>query len=264
MASISPSIGTGFGAVKHAKLSDAIVEELERMILEGVLAPGDRLPSERALAVQFSVSRPSLREAIQTLEAKGLVSRIQGGGTFINEQSWQGVAEPLFQLMKTHPESQFDLLEFRHALEGICAYYAAERGTDADRKQLAESVAAINQIPLHETRLLHHANAIMAFFLKMAEASHNVVVLQVMHSLKPLLQQSIEEILKQLLNRPETQQRVAHHREHLLNMIVEHKPELARQASHEHLAYIEETLLDVSRETTRMQRSLRRLRGGNK
>lgn len=264
MTSISPKAGPAFGAVRHAKLADAIVEELERMILEGVLSPGEKLPSERDLAVQFNVSRPSLREAVQKLEAKGLVTRKQGGGTFVSEQSWQNVAEPLFQLMMSHPESQFDLLEFRHALEGICAYYAALRGTETDGKQLAECIATIHKIPLKEAHLKDHANAVMAFFLKMAEASHNVVVLQMMHSLKPLLLQNIEENLKQLLLRPDAQRQVAHHRGHLLNMIVERKPELARQASHEHLAYIEETLLDVSRETTRMERSLRRIRGEEK
>ena len=264
MTSSTPTSGPLYGAVRHAKLADAIVEEIERMLLEGVLAPGEKLPSERVLAARFNVSRPSLREAIQKLEAKGLVIRKQGGGTFISEQSWQGVTEPLFQLMLNHPESQFDLLEFRHALEGICAYYAAVRGTESDGEQLADCVAAINVIPVEEACLSEHANAVMAFFLKMAEASHNVVVLQIMHCLKPLLLQNIEENLKRLLTRTDAQKQVANHRGQLLAMIVERKPELARQASHEHLAYIEETLLDVNRETTRMERSLRRIRSGHK
>ncbi len=52
------------------KLADAIVAELEQMILEGSLQPGQKLPPERELAIQFQVSRPSLREAIQRLEAE--------------------------------------------------------------------------------------------------------------------------------------------------------------------------------------------------
>lgn len=45
------------------KLSDMIVQQLEKRILDGVLKPGDRLPPERQLAEEFGVSRPSLREA---------------------------------------------------------------------------------------------------------------------------------------------------------------------------------------------------------
>ena len=102
--------------IKAAKLSDVILQQLENMILEGSLAPGEKLPPERELAKQFEVSRPSLREAIQKLEAKGLVTRRQGGGTFVKNQLEEGLTDPLFDLISKHPESQFDLLEFRHAL----------------------------------------------------------------------------------------------------------------------------------------------------
>ena len=72
--------------VKQAKLSDIILQQLETMILEGSLKPGQKLPAERELAKQFDVSRPSLREAIQKLEAKNLVTRRQGGGTYVSDK----------------------------------------------------------------------------------------------------------------------------------------------------------------------------------
>ena len=59
--------------VNVPKLSDAIMHQLESMILEGSLKPGDRLPPERQLAEQLGVSRPSLREAIQRLAARGML-----------------------------------------------------------------------------------------------------------------------------------------------------------------------------------------------
>lgn len=80
------------------------------MILEGSLKPGQKLPPERELAIQFEVSRPSLREAIQKLEAKGLLMRRQGGGTYVKEQLWQTLADPIVELMNSDPESQYDLL----------------------------------------------------------------------------------------------------------------------------------------------------------
>ncbi len=124
--------------IKPAKLSDQIVRQLEQMLLEGSFAAGQKLPTERELAEQFDVSRPSVREALQKLGAKGLVLRKQGGGTFVCDSLVGGLTDPLFELIGRHPESQFDLLEFRHALEGICAYYAALRGTANDFNQIKQ------------------------------------------------------------------------------------------------------------------------------
>ena len=100
--------------LKQAKLSDVIQSQLETMILEGSLLPGEKLPPERELAKQFDVSRPSLREAIQKLETKNLIVRKQGGGTFVSNDILSGLSDPLFDLMSKNNESQFDLLEFRH------------------------------------------------------------------------------------------------------------------------------------------------------
>lgn len=60
-----------YSKIRQPKLSDVIEQQLEFLILEGTLRPGEKLPPERELAKQFDVSRPSLREAIQRLEAKG-------------------------------------------------------------------------------------------------------------------------------------------------------------------------------------------------
>ena len=60
--------------VKQPKISDVIMGQLEEMVLEGTLKPGQKLPPERELAKQFEVSRPSLREAVQKLSAKGILN----------------------------------------------------------------------------------------------------------------------------------------------------------------------------------------------
>lgn len=69
-----------YSKIRQPKLSDVIEQQLEFLILEGTLRPGEKLPPERELAKQFDVSRPSLREAIQRLEAKGLLLRRQEAG----------------------------------------------------------------------------------------------------------------------------------------------------------------------------------------
>jgi GntR family transcriptional repressor for pyruvate dehydrogenase complex len=72
----------GFAWVSQRRLSDDIVSQLEALILEGSLKTGEHLPAERLLAERFGVSRPSLREAIQKMVAKGLLVSRQGGGNY--------------------------------------------------------------------------------------------------------------------------------------------------------------------------------------
>jgi DNA-binding FadR family transcriptional regulator len=90
-----------YSKIRQPKLSDVIEQQLEFLILEGTLRPGEKLPPERELAKQFDVSRPSLREAIQRLEAKGLLLRRQGGGTFVQSSLWQSFSDPLVELLST-------------------------------------------------------------------------------------------------------------------------------------------------------------------
>ena len=84
-----------FDQVRQRRLSDDIVDRLEGMILEGTLTSGQRLPAERVLAEQFGVSRPSLREAIQKLVAKGLLVSRQGGGQFCRRVSGVHFQRPI-------------------------------------------------------------------------------------------------------------------------------------------------------------------------
>ena len=94
--------------VRTKKLSDEIMERIESMLIDGTFLSGQKMPSERELALKFAVSRPSVREAIQKLEAKGLVERKQGGGTFVKRRMNTLVTDPLMALLTTRPETQFD------------------------------------------------------------------------------------------------------------------------------------------------------------
>lgn len=104
-----------YGKIYQPKLSDVIEQKLRYLILEGILRPDEKLPPERELAKRFEVSRPSLREAIQRLEAKGLIRHRQGHGTFLHSNLWQSFSDPLTELLAEHPESEYDLFEIRHA-----------------------------------------------------------------------------------------------------------------------------------------------------
>ena len=249
-----------YSKINQPKISDVIMGQLEQMILEGSIQPGQKLPPERELALQFEVSRPSLREAIQKLEAKGLLMRRQGGGTYVKEQLWQSLADPIVELMHSDSESQYDLLEFRHATEGMMAYFAALRGNDADTQNIKRTIMDVEVQA--EKGIEEQAKAIVRFYRAIAEASHNVAMLHLVLSLSPVLHKNVAQNLELLSRREEASTIANDHRLALLAAIVRRDPEAAREASNEHLSYIEEVMLSVREEDSRLQRSLRRLKSG--
>ena len=228
-----------YSKIRQPKLSDVIEQQLEFLILEGTLRPGEKLPPERELAKQFDVSRPSLREAIQRLEAKGLLLRRQGGGTFVQSSLWQSFSDPLVELLSDHPESQYDLLETRHALEGIAAYYAALRSTDEDKERIRELHHAI-ELAQQSGDLDAESNAVLQYQIAVTEAAHNVVLLHLLRCMEPMLAQNVRQNFELLYSRREMLPLVSSHRTRIFEAIMAGKPEEAREASHRHLAFIEE------------------------
>ncbi|BAP43430.1 FCD domain-containing protein [Pseudomonas sp. 21LCFQ02] len=251
----------GFGQVRQRRLSDDIVEQLEKMILEGTLKAGGRLPAERVLAEQFGVSRPSLREAIQKLTAKGLLISRQGGGNYVAENLGSTFSDPLLQLLESSPDAQRDLLEFRHTLEASCAYYAALRATDLDRERLRQAFDALQDCYARAEQEggVEEAAADANFHLAIAEASHNAVLLHTIRGLFDLVRRNVViNIGGMYQQRSETRDMlIAQHRE-LYEAIIEGRAEDARSVSSRHLMYVQEVLEEVRQQGERAARAERR------
>ena len=252
-----------FAHIQQRRLSDEIVEQLETMILEGVLQAGERLPAERKLAEQFGVSRPSLREAIQKLVAKGLLVSRQGGGNYVSKEVGTTFSDPLLGLLAEKHDAQKDLLEFRHTLEGACAYYAALRATPADHERLAAAFAQLEACyeGSAENCRVEEGLADARFHLAIAEASHNVVLLHTIRGLFDLLRGNvITNIGGMYTQRSETRAMLIEQHRSLYQAIKAGDAELARQLSNQHIEYVCEVLAEVDEEQLRVQRSERRKR----
>ena len=175
-----------FARVDHASVAGEVVRQVEMLLLEGTLRPGDRLPGERELSLMFDVSRPTLRQALAELEAKGLIEARQGGGTFVAEVMRSVFAEPIVGLFASHPRATDDYLEFRAEVEAVAARLAAERATDADKAILTRVIEAMRAAhrlddPAEEARLD------VEFHIAIVDASHNIVLIQTLRSIYNLL-----------------------------------------------------------------------------
>src|SRR2546426_12779268 len=73
--------------VRKTRIYEEVASQIQRLISEGRLRPGDHLPPERELAGRFGVSRPPARDAIRVLELMGLLEPRQGGGTVVKDLS---------------------------------------------------------------------------------------------------------------------------------------------------------------------------------
>src|SRR5688572_3824884 len=78
----------------EASLTEQLVESMKSWVLQGALAPGERLPPERELAALFKVSRSSLRQALKTLEVMGVLEARQGSGTYLTESAETILKQP--------------------------------------------------------------------------------------------------------------------------------------------------------------------------
>lgn len=124
------------GAAEHgprrSTLSADLVEHLQRRIVRGEMAPGERLPAEGEIAAAFGVSRSVVRDAMRMLAARGLVDVRQGSGTVVTLPDDSAFSDALVALLLRSPLTVDDLLDARLAVEGQTAALAAERGTEED------------------------------------------------------------------------------------------------------------------------------------
>jgi GntR family transcriptional repressor for pyruvate dehydrogenase complex len=221
-----------FKTVKHVRVSDEIVNQIRRLISEGHLKPGERLPSERELIKEFGVSRPSLREALNSLVAMGFLEVKRAKRTFVKSVTSERIQDPLSLLIKTDTQKIFDLIEVRKATETWGAYHAAQRATEEDIHQL-EGIIEEMRKAFEEGRSWEKQDA--DFHLAMAQTTHNTIQTHLMSTIYDLLRESVARVftergkVKKLLYQ--------HHR--IFNAIKNHSPDKARERILEHLNYVE-------------------------
>ncbi|WP_127901586.1 FadR/GntR family transcriptional regulator [Solirhodobacter olei] len=179
-----------FQRVMPEKLSAAVVRQIELLILRGVLRPGDRLPSERALSDQLGVSRPSLREAVAELEEHGLLAARPGAGIYVAEVLGSAFSPALVELFAQHDEAVFDYIDFRRDMEGLAAERAATLGSETDLKVVA-SVFAKMEAAHQKRSTAEEARLDAEFHMAIIEASHNVIMLHMMRSMFDLLREGV-------------------------------------------------------------------------
>jgi GntR family transcriptional repressor for pyruvate dehydrogenase complex len=241
-----------------ARLADLVANDLEARILEGSLKPGDLLPSERKLALELGVSRPSLREAIQKLVSKGWLSTRHGGGTSVTDRMEATFADPWQEMLSGHPALQSDLLEFRHMLEGEAAALAAQRANEADLARLGAVMERL-ETSYRDDDLAASIEHDVAFHQAIAEASHNVMIGHLTASLMRVVYDHVANNLRHLHARPAQWQQIGTQHRAIWHAIQGQDGDRASRAARTHIEYVRQTMDDYARTEVRQSTARRRL-----
>lgn len=249
--------------IKPARMSDAVVGQVEKLITNGKLKAGNQLPPEKELSETLQVSRAVLRDAVVRLEARGVLTIKQGGGTYVCDVSGPTINDPLVYLLQSHPEAIFDFLHLRGSLEELCASYAAERRNSADLEDIQlkfESIKACTESP----DPFCDAEKITEFHVALAEASHNIALVYIMRGLYSLLRTSIRTNLEKMSSEPESYSLILEHHGIILDAIVKQQPDAAADAARIHINFVNESISQLGIEQKRLEQSRRRAASLNK
>jgi GntR family transcriptional regulator, transcriptional repressor for pyruvate dehydrogenase complex len=235
-----------FQPVSSEKLSQAVVRQVEQLILRGILRPGERLPAERELAKRLDVSRPSLRDAIARLEKSGLLTAKPGAGVYVADVLGGAFSPPLIELFARHDEAVFDYLSFRRDMEGLAAERAARLASQTDLKVVDATfrkmeTAQNTRAPEDEAQLDAQ------FHMAIIEASHNVVMLHMMRSMYDLLQGGVFYNRQVMFKQRTTRSALLDQHRAINDALQARDPDAARAAVEAHLNYVENALRDQQR-----------------
>ncbi|XXK31833.1 FadR/GntR family transcriptional regulator [Rhodobacteraceae bacterium nBUS_24] len=230
-----------FQKIHAEKLSQAVVHQIEQLILRGILNPGERLPAERDLAEQLAVSRPSLRTAISDLQDSGLLVSRAGAGIFVADVLGNAFSPALVRLFESHDEAVFDYIRFRRDLEGLAAERAAKYASDTDLRVI-QTLYDKMESAHSKSNSQDEARLDAEFHLSIIEASHNVVMLHMMRSMYALLKKGVFYNRQMMFKHRVTRSNLLEQHSAINSALQARKASAARAAVEAHLDYVEQML----------------------
>jgi DNA-binding FadR family transcriptional regulator len=247
-ALVTAAAGTDTPAMTEPRrLYEQIARKVAKSIADGEYEVGERLPSERELAQNFKVSRPTVREAIIALELDGLVEVRLGSGVYVMSLQPPAGREGAKDI------GPFELLEARHAIEGEAAALAAVRIDDEQLEQLSGLLAEMRD-DNRQNEILMSEEADRRFHELIATATQNSGIIAAVEMLwdaraRSPQSHSMDDKSRAHGNKPPIDEHNA-----ILRALKRRDPVAARTAMHEHISRVIEDMLKVT-EVEEMERA---------
>src|SRR4051794_34084158 len=220
-------------AVEARRLYRQVADQLRALIDSGEYAVGSRLPTERDIAEQLKVSRPTVREALIALEVEGRVRIRVGSGIYVSEPA--ALASPL--PTTTVIEGPFELLRAREFIEGAIAEQAAKVATSEDIAHIDASLLAMaNTQHPGDASMIHDR----AFHVAVAGSLDNAVLVRVVGELFDQRLNPYFAKLAHYFENPESWRTALSEHQAIRDAIVARDSEAARDTMREHLVRSQE------------------------
>jgi DNA-binding FadR family transcriptional regulator len=221
------------------RLYEQIAQQLASAISSGEYGVGQRLPSERELAQKFSVSRPTVREAIIALELDELVEVRTGSGVYVTNR------EPPTGQAGVKDIGPFELLEARRAIEGEACALAATRMDEAQIAQLSELIAEMRNENQHDDVVMSE-DADRRFHELIASSTQNSGMVAAVQMLWDARMRSPQNrSMSRKVRARGVKPRIDEHTA-IVRALKRRDPDAARAAMREHLSRVMEELLEVT------------------
>lgn len=219
------------GKIPNRKVSDHVVELIEKMIDSGEFTIGEKLPSVRELCDLFGVGRSAVRDAITTLKGKGTVEVKHGEGTFIRGFDSSSLFKS--QIMLPSLKDIHELFQVRKMLETGMVEMASVNRTK-------EMVSEMERILSDQNESGWGSD--YSFHLAIAKAAENEILLQLIEFISTAMKKVMIEFYKQIEKDQELIEKIDQQHEQILQAIKEQNPSKARQEMLNHLTFVESLL----------------------
>lgn len=170
---------------------EEITEQIKRLIVDGKLKVGDKLPSTKEMSEQFGVGRSTTREALSALKAMGMIEIRQGGGCRVIRSVPLEVELPELQSLRVNRETLLELLEARESLEVSNAAIAADKRTEEDLSILRSLIEEMKRFVGDETE---GERLDIQFHLTLARSTHNSIMVRLFESIMNHIETAIHDI----------------------------------------------------------------------
>lgn len=235
---------------KAPHIPNMVVNQIVKLINDGVLKPGDKLPSELEMTRRFGISRISLREAMKLLEAKGFIESHGRKGKYIRSLLDDSISSTIENLISVDHEKIWELLYVRRLIDSEAAALAAAKATDEQIEGLMTFLSEVKSLGTDNIVEKREGGRLYAkFYNDLADATNNTIFSHLMKSISSMLRGALPYSRTKLQSVPESSRVIYEQHVAILNAIKEHQPEKAREAMRAHIDWLEDNLKKILMES---------------
>ncbi len=217
---------------KHVIVNGSVSKQVTKILTDQIIAGkylvGDYLPTEEVLCSEFGIGRSSVREAIKTLESRGMVRKLQGKGIIVIDKTIEATAELIKITLEYRKISLKDMIDFRESMEVTLAELAAVKCSNEDISEMYECIEKMSSVV---DSYEEFADYDYQFHECIAKASGNTIATLMVKALRPLLHKQISHNIKQYFS---PKQALSYHYK-IFDEVKNHRAKAAGQAMAEHL-----------------------------